>query len=206
MRKQNIGRILWVTSLFLLLITILFMVMDYKINYQYLEEKALYFYECDGTLCVSTAQEEKNLIYSKYSCGENECPTYQKNLDDNYVLLSEKNNSNLILWNYRQGKKVSNQYESYYLLDTNHFIVSKNKKQGIIDQDNKIIVPLLFDEIGISENNLITGYNFENIIIKKDKKYGIISYQTGKFIENLEYDESSLNTLIEKLKSKEEIN
>ena len=60
MKKQKMGRILWVSSLFLLLITILFMVMDYKINYQYLEEKNLYFYECDGTLCVSNTKEEKN--------------------------------------------------------------------------------------------------------------------------------------------------
>ncbi len=203
MKKQKMGRILWVSSLFLLLITILFMVMDYKINYQYLEEKNLYFYECDGTLCVSNTKEEKNLIYSKYNCGENDCPSYQKNLDDNYVLLSEKNSSNLILWDYREGKQVSNQYENYYRLDTNHFIVSKNKKQGIIDKDSKIIVPLIYDEIGILENNLITGYNFENIIVKKEKKYGIISYQTGTIIENIEYDDASLNTLIEKLKNNE---
>ena len=66
MKKHNFGRILWVTSLFLLLIEILLMVMDYKINYQYLTKNELYFYECEGNLCVSEAQEKKNLIYSKY--------------------------------------------------------------------------------------------------------------------------------------------
>ena len=37
----------------------------------------------------------------------------------------------------------------------------------------------------------------------KEKKYGIISYQTGTIIENIEYDDASLNTLIEKLKNNE---
>lgn len=202
MRRHNFGRILWVSSLFLLLITILLMVMDYKINYQYLEEKNLYFYECDGTLCVSEMKDETSLVYSKYHC-QGECPYYQKNLDDNYVLLSQKNSSKLILWNFRSGEEISNQYDDYTLLDTNHFIVTQGKKRGVIDKKNRIIIPISYDEIGIYKDNLLTGYNFENIIVKNDNKYGIISYQNGNIIEQLEYEENSLAALIEKLKNGE---
>ena len=40
-KEINIARIVWVSCIFLLLITILIMVMDYKINYQYKVENKL---------------------------------------------------------------------------------------------------------------------------------------------------------------------
>lgn len=200
MKKHNFGRILWVISLFLLLIEILLMVMDYKINYQYLTKNELYFYECEGTLCVSEAQEKKNLVYSKYNCGKKECPFYKRSIDNSYVILEYNNSNKTLLFNYRTGKMVSNSYEDYTIINQNRFIVTLNKKQGIIDGTGKIIVPIIYNQIGIMNDNLLQGFNFQNIIVKKDEQYGILSYETGTIIEKVEYHESDLNLLLERLK------
>ena len=49
-KKINVYKIMWVSSIFLFLIVVLIMVMDYKINYEYLPESnsKLYFYQCDN--------------------------------------------------------------------------------------------------------------------------------------------------------------
>lgn len=200
MKKHNFGRILWVTSLFLLLIEILFMVMDYKINYQYLTKNELYFYECGGNLCVSEVQEKKNLVYSKYDCGEKECPFYKKSIDNNYVVLEYRDSNKTLLFNYRTGKMISNSYEDYTVIDEEHLIVTDNAKQGIIDNVGKIIVPIIYDQIGIVNNQLLEGYNFQSIIVKKDNLYGILSYKKGTIIEKVEYQEKDLALLLDKLK------
>ena len=200
MKKHNFGRILWVTSLFLLLIEILFMVMDYKINYQYLTKNELYFYECEGNLCVSEVQEKKNLVYSKYDCGEKECPFYKKSIDNNYVVLEYRDSNKTLLFNYRTGKMISNSYEDYTVIDEEHLIVTDNAKQGIIDNVGKIIVPIIYDQIVIVNNQLLEGYNFQSIIVKKDNLYGILSYKKGTIIEKVEYQEKDLALLLDKLK------
>lgn len=199
MKKKNWGRILWVTSLFLLLIVILLMIIDYKINYQYLTKNILYFYECDGNLCSSETKDENKLMFSKYECGEEECPYYKENIGDDYVILEYKNKTNRLLYNYREGKLASSSYETYSMLDSNHFIVTKKNKQGIINDNDKVIVELLYEQIGYLNDNELSGYNFENIIAKKEDKYGIISYKSGKIIEKFDYTENDLETLLSKL-------
>ena len=95
---------------------------------------------------------------------------------------------------------VSNSYEDYTIINQNRFIVTLNKKQGIIDGTGKIIVPIIYNQIGIMNDNLLQGFNFQNIIVKKDEQYGILSYETGTIIEKVEYHESDLNLLLERLK------
>ena len=176
------------------------MVMDYKINYQYLTKNELYFYECEGNLCVYEVQEKKNLVYSKYDCGEKECPFYKKSIDNNYVVLEYRDSNKTLLFNYRTGKMISNSYEDYTVIDEEHLIVTDNAKQGIIDNVGKIIVPIIYDQIGIVNNQLLEGYNFQSIIVKKDNLYGILSYKKGTIIEKVEYQEKDLALLLDKLK------
>ena len=95
---------------------------------------------------------------------------------------------------------ISNSYEDYIVIDQDHFVVTLNAKQGIIDSTGKNIVPVTYNQIGILNNNLLQGYNFQNIIVKKDNQYGILSYKTGTIIEKIEYQEGDLNLLLEKLK------
>ena len=62
MKKINIAKIIWISSIFIALIIILWMVMDYKINYEYSSpSQKLYFYECNNSLCTSEAIEKNNL-------------------------------------------------------------------------------------------------------------------------------------------------
>ena len=199
MKKHNFGRILWVTSLFLLLIEILFMVMDYKINYQYLTKNELYFYECDGTLCVTEVEEDKHLLYSTYECGYNDCPIFKSELNDTYVILTKKNTN--ILYNYRTGKTISDNYDDYMPLIDDYLIVTKNNKQGIINTNNKIIASLDYQELGIMKEDNFLGYNENYIIAKQNDKYGIISIRSGTQVEPFEHKEEDLESLLNLLKN-----
>lgn len=200
MSKVNLGKIIWVTSLFLLLIVILLMIMDYKIHYEYLTKKELYFYECSGNLCVSEIKEDKKLMYSKYECQKKECPYLKKELDSNYILLEYQNEKNKILFNYRTAKVISQNYEDYFLLNQKYIIVTKEEKQGLIDSNGKIIVPPKYDQIGLKNEEYLTGYNFKEIIVKQDNAYGIIDCTTGNIVEEIKYSESNISDLLNKLK------
>ena len=198
MRKLNVPRFIWITSLFLLLIIILICVMVYKIKYQYAFSKELYFYECDGTLCVMEVKSDDKLMYSKYDCGEDECPFYKRDIDENYVLLTKDEET--ILYHYRDGKVISNDYDDYLFINQNYIIVTKSGYQGVIDLKGSEVVPLEYSKIGYYTNNYLSGYNLEYIVAQKNDKYGIISFKTGDVLEKFETEESDLDTLLDKLK------
>ena len=111
MKKINIPKIVWILSVFLILIIILIAVMDYKIHYEYKIKNKLQFYECDGNLCVTEVEDEEKLLYSKYECGYEECPVFKSQIDDNYVIL--ENGDNSILFNFRKNKVISVEYDDY---------------------------------------------------------------------------------------------
>ena len=198
--KVNKARIVWVTCLFLLLIVILVMVMDYKINHEYSSPSLkLYFYECDGSVCTTTVKDNNKNIYSYYDCWGYTCPDYKKIINDDYALL-EENTSSYVLFNYKEGKTITSGYKSYMFIDNTYIIVNKGNKYGVIDTSDNITVSCLYDSIGIIEDDLLKGYNTSGIIAMKDGKYGIISYKDGKIIEEFTYDKASLNKLLEKIK------
>lgn len=201
-RKINISRVIWVTSVFLLLIVILLMVMDYKINYQYLSHNYLYFYECDDNLCVTEVKDDSKNLFVAFDCEYEKCPEYKKNISDEYALL-EKNQEN-ILYNYKKDTIISKEYEDYELIDSSYIIVKKNNLYGIINTSNEIILKPTYDEIGVHSNNYLTGYNSTSIIAKKNEKYGLISYRNGKLIEEFKYTEETLKDLMNLVKEKEE--
>ena len=98
--KFNVPKIIWVSCLFLELIVILIMVMDYKINYQYTNDKEtkLYFYDCSGELCTSEVKNNSKKLYSVFDCWYTICPVYKKIINEDYALLEEA--ESLILYNY----------------------------------------------------------------------------------------------------------
>lgn len=200
---MNWARVIWVTALFLLLIVILLMVMDYKINYQYLPNNELYFYECDGNLCVMEVVDENSLMYSKYDCGLEECPFYRKKLDDNYVLLEK--DGEVILYQYLDGKVISQDYDEYMVLSSDYFIVKMGEFYGVIDNDNHLVVNVDYEQIGHYVNEYLTGYNTEYVLAKRNGKYGIISYKDGSVLEPFKYVEDDLELLLDILKKEETI-
>lgn len=198
MKKINFARITWILSIFLILIVILIAVMDYKIHFEYLTNNKLYFYDCDGTLCVTEVKNDNHLLYSKYQCGYEECPIFKSELDDNYAILTDTDSN--ILFNYRTGKIISGQYDNYQLLNNNYLIVTKNNFQGIITIDNQLVIPLNYDQLGIIKEDYLSGYTLNYIIAKKNNKYGIISIKDEKIIEEFKYEESELDNLLQILK------
>ena len=193
MKKINIAKIVWVLSIFLVLIIILVAVMDYKIHYEYKIKNKLYFYECDGNLCVTEVEDEEKLLYSKYEC-DDECPIFKSQIDDNYVILEE--NDNNILFNYRKNKVISKNYDNYKFLNNNYIIVTKNNYQGIIDIDNNLTVLTSYDSLGYMKEEYLIGYNLNNIIAQKNNLYGIISIKDGTIIEEIKYKEEEIDTLL----------
>lgn len=192
------ARIIWVSCLFLELIIILIMVMDYKIHYQYLTYNKLYFYECNGILCVSEVADDKKLMYSYYSCGYEECPAFIKNALDQYAILKDKNKT--ILYDYQNNRIISQDYDDYEFIMDDYIIVQKNQLYGIINLQNKKIIEPLYEEIGDHKDGTLIGYNFSNVIAKKEDKYGIISFKDGKIIEEFKYTNDEAKKVLEKLK------
>lgn len=198
MKKIDVARVVWIVCLFLLLIVILLMVMDYKINYQYLNHNYIYFYECSGNLCVSTIEDNQKLLFSAYDCGYDDCPSYKKDISDDYVLL-EGNDGN-ILYQYRKNMVVSKDYDDYEFIDNHYIIVKIHGLYGVIDLDNTVVIKPVYDEIGIHSNGYLTGYNINSIIVKKNDKYGLLSYKDGKMIEEFLYTDENLEELVAFLK------
>lgn len=200
LKKINVARILWVGSIFVVLIIILYLVVTYKINYEYSnkDSEKLYFYDCDGSLCTSKTVDKSKTVYSFYDCWFSKCPEYKKTIYDDYALLQDDKNS-VILFNYKTGATVSGDYEDYQFINNEYIIVKKNKKYGVIDIDDNVTVSVSYDGVGLYEKDLLKGYNTSNIIAKKNKKYGIISFKDGKIVEDFTYDEDELNVLLKKV-------
>ena len=201
MKKNNIPKVIWILSVFLVLIVILIAVMDYKIHYEYKIKNKLYFYECDGNLCVTEVEDDKKLLYSKYECGYEECPVFKSEINDKYVILEEKGYN--ILFDYRESKIISTDYNNYQFINNNYIIVTQNKHQGIIDINNKITVPAIYDKLGYIKEEYLTGYNLNNIIAQKDNLYGIISIKNGTVVEKIKYKEEEINTLLNIISNEE---
>ena len=197
-RRVRVARVVWVVCLFLFLLVILFMVMDYKINYQYLKHSYLYFYECSSDLCVSSVKDSKKDIYSIYDCGYNDCPMYKNKIDDQYaiLLMGSKN----LLYNYKTGLIILDDYDGYEFIDGKAVIVKKGNYYGIVDINKTIIVNPIYDEIGIHTNEYLTWYSATAIVALKNEKYGAISYKDGKLVEEFEYDASNLEELLTAIK------
>ena len=197
---KKISRITWITSLFLILIITLILIAHYKINYEYLNYNYLYFYECDSNLCMSSVKDDSKLIYSEYKCGYDVCPSYLKKVKDDYVLLEK--DKEYILYNYRTSSIISSDYEDYEFINSNYIIVTLNKKKGIINLKNEKITEIIYDDIGIKNNEYLSGYNLSNIIVKKENLYGIISFKTGEIVEEIKYKEDELNYLLDNIDKK----
>ncbi len=204
MKKINVAKIIWVSCVFLSLIIILVMVVDYKVNYQYAGGKKLYFYNCKDNLCVSESKKSDNLIFSSFDCGIETCPKFNGEIGDDYVLLVYDDMS--ILFNYREGKIVSQGYDSYEFINNDYIIVTKSKLKGIIDLSDRVTVDIVYDDIGYKSGNYLSGFNSSYIIAKKNEKYGIVSFKDGNVIEEFKYDIDKIDELLNIIKKESDIN
>ena len=56
-----------------------------------------------------------------------------------------------------------------------------------------------YDQIGYYKDNLLVGYNYNNIIANKSGMYGIISYKDGTIVEEFKYEEKQLEEVLAKI-------
>lgn len=200
MKKNNIPRFIWVSSIFVILFIILYLVVTYKINYEYLTHRYLYFYECNSTLCVSQVEENDKLVYSKYDCGYDRCPEYLKQLGDtNYVVLLS--DDKYLLYDYREKKIINDKYDDYNIFNNYYLIVESNKKKGIITLEGEVLVSPIYDEIGYSKNEELMGFNLNDIIVKSNDLYGIVSYKNGSVVKDLKYSALDVELLLEMIRT-----
>lgn len=66
--------------------------------------------------------------------------------------------------------------------EVQRYIAQRNRKVGIVDSNNKVLVPLIYDEL-VDANHLIR--------VKKDQKYGLIT-ENNDIIKPLIYDDIML--------------
>ena len=119
-------------------------------------------------------------------------------MNDDLVLLIK--DDIIILFNYRTGVIISSDYDNYQMINNNYYIVTKDGKQGIIDGENNLTVPVIYEQLGIIIDDYLTGYSYSNIIAKKDKKYGVVSIKNGEVMYPFDTEENNLDHLLQMFK------
>ncbi|HCO67235.1 MAG TPA: hypothetical protein DIT04_05695, partial [Dysgonomonas sp.] len=65
-------------------------------------------------------------------------------------------------------------YEDIYTSDGNLFYVKEKDKQGIIDKNNEIVIPIIYDAV--------TVFCSDKLIVEKDNLYGILNLKNEVLI------------------------
>lgn len=176
MKRSNRFTYIWVIGIYLILLIILLLVVEYKVKYEdHTFYNYLYFYKCNNKLCSTDnfeKIEDKSTLLSVYKYNyKDDIPTYEYIVSD-YVLIND--NNKYVYYDYVKGEIINN-YSEYRVVKkdniANYLIVKNETKYGIIDVDNKVVVDFKYDDI-IHSNNLFivkegTGYNIINIEDKK---------------------------------------
>lgn len=162
---------IWVTGIFVILLIILLLVIEYKVKYEdNTFYKYLYFYKCNNNFCttddINNIKDQSTLLsVYKYDYNAN-IPTYQY-VVDKYIIIND--NGNYLYYDYINGE-IINDYEEYQIIKdneiVNYIIIKNNNKYGIIDIDNNSKLDIDNDYIEYIEGN---------IIVIKENKLDILS-------------------------------
>ena len=186
LKNNNLIRIGWIIGIYLILVLILYLVVDYKVKWEDKDINTyLYFYNCSGDLCTSTNEQE--YYYGSVVCKNKICP-YIKEKYNEYLIL--KNNKQEFLYNYKKDKIISDKYLTYKISHDNNYIVSdKDNKYSVIDINNKTVLN--------PTNKKIIDYYKGYVLYKEDDLYGIYNeekkinikptYEEIKLINNTIY-------------------
>ena len=182
MKSSKLWRIIWVVGIYLILAVVLYLVILYKVKWEYKDLNTyLYFYDCNNLLCTTT--NEMDNYYSKILCEEDVCPYIDTIIGNNTVL--RENNSSWI-YNYIDGNIINNDYVNYNYIGNNNYIVTDyNNNQGVIDIDGNILVTPKYKNI----NNYNKGY----ISFIENNLYGIDSMDETCKIEPIYEDVVLIN-------------
>lgn len=112
-----------------------------------------------------------------------------KTVEDKMGIMSYDQNT------YQAITKISPEYDNIKQIDKNNglYLVTNNKKQGVVNQNGSVIVYLEYDQVGIDKlkyNDIKNTYLLYDkcIPVKLNNKWGLID-KTGKKIFEVKYDD-----------------
>jgi len=163
-KKNKIWKIIWIVGIYLILATILYLVVLYKVKWEYKDLNTyLYFYECENNLCSSEVIQSS--YYSKIKCENDVCPFINNIIGENVIL--EKDN-NMCIYDYVSGNVINDKYKEYRYLYNDLFIVTDgSSKQGVIDINGDVLINPQYEYI----NDYRDGY----VAYRENNLYGINS-------------------------------
>jgi hypothetical protein len=117
---------------------------------------------------------------------------YQFYTVDNYKIFALKDSKPQILDLKKTEQVIEIDTNIIFIKTRRHFamgerfyqIVKKENKYGVINADNQIVIPLIFDEVKSSDN-------WRYFLIKKNNKFGLINVK-GQIIKEPIYDRIDL--------------
>lgn len=167
-KSGNIWKIIWMSGIYVILIIILYLVILYKVKWEYKDLNTyLYFYNCNRELCSST--NDVSNYYSKILCEDDVCPHIEDIIGNTLILRNKDNKS--WLYNYID-ENINNKYYNYRYIGNNMYVVNdENSKYGIIDGDGELLVDVKY--------NYIDEYNDGIISYIDNNLYGIISFDNN---------------------------
>lgn len=157
MQKRFNLSYIWVTGIFIILLIILLLVVEYKVKYEdNVFYRYLYFYKCDSNFCTTdniNKISDHSTLLSVYKYDyHNSVPTYQYVIG-NYIIIND--NDDYLYYDYVKGEIINN-YDNYKLIEDSYIIVNNDDKYGIIDIDNNIVLELVYSYIDYIDNYIIT--------------------------------------------------
>lgn len=175
-KKNNLFRVIWVVGIYAILITILYLVVIYKVQWEDKDlNDYLYFYDCNNYVCTSIVKQDDYI--SKVKCDDDNCP-YIKEKNDDVVILS--NNDKTWIYNYLEDRIINDKYLDYKYIGDDNYIVSNGNKQGVINKDNNILVDFNYE--------YIKDYNNGYVLYSENKLFGIYNEEKNIDIE-CQYDD-----------------
>lgn len=175
MNKKKLWRIIWIISIYALLISILYLVILYKTKWEGKDLNTyLYFYDCGDSICTST--HKPKVTYNKMKCENEECP-FIDNINKNIVILNNEKKS--WIYDYKKNEIINNQYNEYKYISNNNYIIKNNSgKYGVISINQKNKIDLLVEDI----YDKIIDYKDNCLLYIKDGKYKIKNIKDKKLI------------------------
>jgi len=103
------------------------------------------------------------------------------------------------LANQEAEKNITSEFQDLKVMDNefSYFVAKQNGKYGVINEDGNTVIPLIFDDIGIKEEEYsdLTGkYILEDryVPVKQNGKWGLYGLDGRKLIEP-QYEEVGCN-------------
>ncbi len=185
-KLNKIWRIIWVVGIYLVLILILCLVVQYKVEWEHKDlNRYLYFYKCNNTE-VCTTDIKQNEYYGRVLCKNKVCP-YIVEYKGNYAVLNDGNER--YIYDYKKEVIFDDSYDDYYFLDDKFIgIMNSENKYGLMNYDNKLVVEPKFNKIVKFQDGYViyinnNKYGIQNVIVNQDITYGYdeISFINEKY-------------------------